>query len=70
MNDESILYNVKQAAEVMSVRPGCIYLLIKKGVLPALRIEGYKVRRSTLLDFAEKYEGYDFSNPDEVKKLF
>lgn len=46
-----------------------IYELIKSGVLPALNIGGLKVRKETLEQFLEKYEGYDLSECTNIKKV-
>lgn len=37
--------------------------------LPALRLGSLKVRKSTLIDFVERYEGMDLSDLDNIKEL-
>ena len=56
---EDILYNVKEVAEILKTNPAFVYELIKKGFLPALKLRSLKVRKTTLLNFLEKYEGKD-----------
>ena len=46
-----------------------VYELIKKGYLPALKLGSFKIRRSALLEFLEKYEGQDLTDLTNVKEL-
>ena len=66
---EDVLYTVAEVAKLIKTNTNYVYELIKKGFLPALKLGSYKVRRAALLEFLEKYEGYDLTNPYEVKKL-
>lgn len=66
---EDVLYTVAEVAKLIKTNTNYVYKLIKKGFLPALKLGSYKVRRAALLEFLEKYEGYDLTNPYEVKKL-
>ena len=66
---EDILYTVSEVAKLIKCNTNYVYDLIRKGFLPALKLGSYKVRRAALLEFLEKYEGYDLTNPYEVKKL-
>ena len=65
---EDVLYTVAEVAKLIKTNTNYVYELIKKGFLPALKLGSYKVRRAALLEFLEKYEGYDLTNPYEVKK--
>ena len=56
--DEKLLYNVH-----------LVYELINRKLLPALRLGSLKVRKSTLIDFVERYEGMDLSDLDNIKEL-
>ena len=66
---EDILYTVPEVAELLKTSQGYVYRLIDTGLLQALKLGRFKVRRSTLLKFLEQYEGYDLSNPDNVRKI-
>lgn len=66
---EDILYTVSEVAKLIKCNTNYVYDLIRKGFLPALKLGSYKIRRTALLEFLEKYEGYDLTNPYEVKKL-
>ena len=66
---EDILYTVPEVAELLKTSQGYVYRLIDTGLLQALKLGRFKVRRSTLLKFLEQYEGYDLSNPNEVVRI-
>ena len=58
------LYTVKEVSEILIV-----YDLIKSGTLRALKLGRYKIRRTTLLEFLEKYETYDITDINDIKQL-
>ena len=64
-----MLYTVSEVARLIKTNPAYVYELIKADLLPVLKLGSYKVRRTALLDFLKKYEGYDLTNPSDVKKL-
>ena len=66
---QDILYTVAEVAKLIKTNPAYVYELIKKGLLPVLKLRGYKVRRTSLLEFLEKYEGYDLSDPSNIKTI-
>lgn len=63
------LLNVTEASKVLGVGRIKVYGLIKGGYLPALNIGGLKIRKETIDEFLSKYEGYDFSDISNVKKI-
>ena len=66
---EEILYTVKQVSQLLHTNPAYVYELIRAGILPVLKLGSYKVRRTSLLDFLEKYEGKDLTNPENIEDL-
>lgn len=66
---EDILYTVKEASKLLKTNPNYVYELIKKGLLPALKLSSYKIRRISLLNFLEKYEGQDLTDLNNIKEL-
>ncbi|MCT4686603.1 helix-turn-helix domain-containing protein [Vallitalea sp.] len=66
---EDILYTVKEVSQLIHTNPAYVYELIKAGLIPVLKLGSYKVRRTSLIEFLEKYEGFDLTNPQELKKL-
>lgn len=66
---EDVLYTVKEVSQLIKTNVGYVYNLIKKGYLPALNLGSLKVRRVSLLEFLEKYDGKDLSDLDNIKDL-
>lgn len=66
---EKMLYTVAEAAEVLMCNPGTVYKLRNAGLLPFLKLGRLKCRREALEEFLKKYEGYDITDPMDVKPL-
>lgn len=66
---EDILLTVKEVSILLKSNTDYVYKLIRSGLLPVLKLGGYKVRRETLCKFLEKYEGKDVTNPIEIREL-
>ncbi len=67
MADE--LLTVNEVAKIIKSSKNTVYELINKGFLDCLILGRWKVRRSTLEKFLEKYEGYDLSDLDQPRKI-
>lgn len=67
--EKDIIYTVKDVSEIIHTNPAYVYELIKSGLLPVLKLGSYKIRKAALLEFLEKYEGYDLTKPNDLKKL-
>jgi len=66
---EDVLYTVTEVSKLIKTNPAYVYELIKAGHIQVLKLGSMKIRRTTLLNFLEKFEGYDLTDPNEVKKL-
>ncbi len=66
---EDVLYTVAETAKLLKTNTNYVYDLINKGLLSALKLGSYKIRRSTLMEFLEKFEGYDLTDLNNVKGL-
>ena len=66
---EDILYTVAETAKLLKTNPNYIYDLINKGLLPALKLGSFKIRRSSLLEFLSRYEGQDLTDLNDIKEL-
>lgn len=66
---QDILYTVSEVAELVKCNNAYIYSLIKAGLLPALKLGSMKIRRTALLEFLEKYEGKDLTDPFNIKDI-
>lgn len=66
---DEVLYTVSEVSELIKTNTAYVYKLISTGLLPVLKLGSYKVRRTALLDFLERYEGKDLTNPSEIKEI-
>ena len=66
---ENVLYTVSEVAKLLKTNVNYVYTLIKKGYLPALKLGCYKIRKISVDDFLQKYEGKDLTNLDAIKDL-
>ncbi|KXG42650.1 helix-turn-helix domain-containing protein [Tepidibacillus decaturensis] len=70
MSENDVLYTVNEVSKLIKTNPAYVYELIKAGLLPVLKLPNYKIRRSALLEFLEKYEGMDLTKPQQIKQLY
>lgn len=67
LND--ILYTVKEVSEIIHTNKDYVYTLIREGLLPALKLGAFKVRKEALLKFLSDNEGNDLTNPKQVNTI-
>lgn len=65
----AILYTVKEVSALIHTNPGYVYELIRRGLLPAMKLGSYKVRAESLEKFLADSEGKDLTDLDDVKEL-
>lgn len=68
-NSEPILYTVKRVGQLLHTNGSFVYELIRRGLLPAIKLCSLRVRRETLENFLQKHEGRDLSNLDDIKPI-
>lgn len=66
---EEVLYTVKETAELLKTNPNYVYELIKRGLLPALKLGSLKIRRTSLLIFLKENEGKDLTDLNNIVDL-
>ncbi len=66
---DKILYTVKEVSQLIHTNQAYVYSLIKAGLLPALKLGSYKIRKETLERFLAEYEGRDLTNPYHINVL-
>ena len=66
---ENILYTVDEEAKLLKTNNNYIYELIKRGLLPALKLGSYKIRKEALLEFLKTNEGKDLTDLNNIKEL-
>ena len=65
-DSNNVLYTVKDVATLLMTNPSCGYRIIRLGLLPVLKLGQIKVRKESLLNFLQKYEGMDLTNPEDI----
>lgn len=63
-----MLYNMKEVSEILKTNVTYVHRLRRAGLLPCIKLGTYKVRKESLDAFLEKYEGYDLTVPENVRK--
>lgn len=63
---DKIVFTVKEVSEIIHTNQSYVYKLINAGLLPALKLGSYKIRKESLLRFLEEYEGYDLTKPEKI----
>lgn len=66
---EDVLYTVKETSKLLKTNTNYVYELIKRGMLPALKLGSFKIRRTTILNFLEQNEGKDLTDLDNISSL-
>ena len=66
---EQIVYTVREVSVLLHINPAYVYRIINLGLLPALKLGSIRVRKDALDDFLRQYEGFDLSDPKEIKAL-
>ena len=68
-DSNDIVYTVEEAAKLLKTNTNTVYELIRAKQLPALKLGRIKIRRVALLEFLEKNEWKDISDPYNIKTL-
>lgn len=66
---EEMLYTVQEVASILKTNQDYVYELKKAGLLKFMKIGRWKCRKATLEEFLQKYDGYDISDPENIKKV-
>jgi len=64
---EDMVYTVTETARLIKTNNSYVYSLIKLGLLPALKLGKFKIRKKALEEFLENYEGKDLTDPNNIK---
>ena len=66
MQDE--IYTVKEVSKILKTNVDYVYKLIKAGLIPTIKLGTIKIKSSTLQLFIDTYEGYDLTDPYNIRK--
>lgn len=64
-----LLYTVPEAASLLKIRPCDLHIIIGLGLIKVLKLGRIKIRKVALDDFLERYEGYDITDPTNIKPV-
>lgn len=63
------LYTVPEVAEILKSNTDYVYKLQRSGLLKFMKVGRWKVRKTTLEAFLEKYDGMDLTDPFNIKEV-
>lgn len=63
------LFTVAEVAKMFKTNVNTVYNLNKAGLLKFMKLGSLKCTEKTLRDFLETYDGYDVTDPYNVKEL-
>ena len=66
---EDILFTMEETAAILKSNVAYVQELRKSGLLKVLKLGRYKVRKTELERFLKTYEGFDLTDPYNIKKL-
>ena len=66
---DEILLTIPQAAKLMHTDVGLTRKLVKNGHIKCLKLGELKIRRAEIDRFLKDAEGYDYKDPDNVRRL-
>lgn len=64
-----MLYTVKEVAGILRCNVNTVHEFRKAGLIPFMKIGHFKCRKEALEEFLQKYEGYDVTDPWDIKPL-
>ena len=66
---EDVLLTVAEVAKLLKINTTMVYKLLDSKELPFIKLGAKKVRKAALIEFLEKNEGNDLTDPFDVKKI-
>ncbi|MFA5528847.1 MAG: helix-turn-helix domain-containing protein [Peptostreptococcales bacterium] len=66
---ENTLYTIPEVATIIKTNNNYVYDLVKAGHLEALKLGRIKIRKSELERFLKQAQGYDYTDPFNIKEL-
>ncbi|MED4061675.1 helix-turn-helix domain-containing protein [Priestia megaterium] len=64
-----MLLTVKEVAAILKTNVNYVHELRKADLLPFIKLGSYKIREEALLEFLKDFEGYDLTDPKDIKKF-
>jgi excisionase family DNA binding protein len=66
---EDMLLTVPEVAKILKTNVDYVYKLQRAGLLKFMKIGRLKCRKSTLEAFLERFDGFDLSDPFDIKAV-
>lgn len=66
---EDVLLTVPEVAKILKTNVDYVYKLQRAGLLKFMKIGRLKCRKSTLEAFLERFDGFDLSDPFDIKAV-
>ena len=63
------LFTVQEVAKLLKTNVSTVYKLNKAGLLKFMKLGSLKCTEKTLREFLERYDGFDVTDPYNVKEL-
>ena len=63
------VFTVKEVSQILKTNIDYVHSLRKSGLLTFIKIGQYKIRHESLIRFLEMYDGFDLTDPFNIKKL-
>lgn len=63
------LLTVQEVAKLLKTNKNYVYKLNQAGLLRFMKLGNLKCTEASVQEFLQKYDGFDLTNPFEVKKL-
>lgn len=65
--NKKMIYTVKEVSEILGINKNSVYNLIHSGVIKTMKLGRQKITYKSLIEFLEKYDGYDLTNLEDIK---
>lgn len=66
---EDLLFTVPEVAAILKTNTDYVHKLRRAGLLQFMKIGRFKCRKATLEAFLAKYDGFNITDPDNIKKI-
>lgn len=66
---EDLLFTVPEVAAILKTNTDYVHKLRRAGLLQFMKIGRFKCRKTTLENFLAKYDGFNITDPDNIKKI-
>lgn len=63
------LLTVQEVAKLLKTNKNFVYNLNQAGLLRLMKLGALKCTEASVQEFLQKYDGFDLTNPFEIKKL-